>query len=623
MGIVLPEEQFETLLEYLRDRRGFDFTGYKRTSLARRVKRRMQEMQIESPVDYVDYLEVHPEEFIHLFNTNLINVTDFFRDPPDWEYLRKEILPLIFQGKNPSDPVRIWSAGCAAGQEAYTLAMLLAEAHRSDLVSGRIKIYATDVDEEALTQARHGDYGAEEMKSVSEDLRERYFERNDQRYVFRRDLRRAVIFGRHDLVQDAPISHIDLLVCRNTMIYFNRETQQRILNHFRFALNEGGFLFLGKSELLLSRGEAFTPVDQGRRVFTKVSGVRPEPPIRVDETSRLMAAEAARAAAFESARVGQVLVDEKGAVVAANQEARGLFDLSLDDLGRPLEDFELARYKPLLELRSLVDRSYAEGAASLVSEIEWPTADGEDRFMEVQVMPARKQDGEPMGVSITFTDMTHAKDLQDELQLAKKELETAYEELQSTNEELETTNEELQSSNEELETTNEELQSSNEELETINEELQSTNEELRTINDQLRERERELSESGAFAESVLSSLRGGTIVVDTDVRVQVWTRQAEDLWGLRADEVVGQNFLNLDFGLSVEQLGEPIRACLLGRADYQELQLDAVNRRGKAIRCRVTCAPLIGPQGDIRGALLVTEVQQDAATSSKGRKSRS
>jgi two-component system CheB/CheR fusion protein len=118
-------------------------------------------------------------------------------------------------------------------------------------------------------------------------------------------------------------------------------------------------------------------------------------------------------------------------------------------------------------------------------------------------------------------------------------------------------------------------------------------------------------------------LRGGTIVVDTDVRVQVWTRQAEDLWGLRADEVVGQNFLNLDFGLSVEQLGESIRACLLGRADYQELQLDAVNRRGKAIRCRVTCAPLIGPQGDIRGALLVTEVQQDAATSSKGRKSRS
>ncbi len=186
-------------------------------------------------------------------------------------------------------------------------------------------------------------------------------------------------------------------------------------------------------------------------------------------------------------------------------------------------------------------------------------------------------------------------------------METAYEELQSTNEELETTNEELQSANEELETTNEELQSTNEELETMNEELHSTNEELETLNEELHERSTAVNTANDFLASILASLRGGVMVVNQNLLIQAWSAKAEDLWGLRANEVQGKHFLNLDIGLPVEQLRSPIRDCLNSELEYQEVLLEAINRRGKAIFCKVTCTPLVNPSHQIRGVILLME----------------
>ena len=224
--------QFENLLHYLRQNRGFDFTGYKRPSLMRRVTTRAQLLHLDSFADYMDYLEVHPEEFPQLFNTILINVTSFFRDPPAWEYLAREILPGIVREKQSEEPVRVWSAGCASGEEAYTIAILLAETMGVEAFRRRVKIYATDVDEDALNTARQGTYSAKDMQSIEEPLRGKYFEPVNGRYMFRADLRRSVIFGRHDLTQDAPISRLDLLICRNTIMYFNSEVQARILSRF-------------------------------------------------------------------------------------------------------------------------------------------------------------------------------------------------------------------------------------------------------------------------------------------------------------------------------------------------------------------------------------------------------
>ena len=222
-------------------------------------------------------------------------------------------------------------------------------------------------------------------------------------------------------------------------------------------------------------------------------------------------------------------------------------------------------------------------------------------------MPLMDGSGAVMGAAISFADISAAKRLQRELEHANQELETAYEELQSTNEELETTNEELQSTVEELETTNEELQSTNEELETMNEELQSTNEELQTINEELRQRSDELNTVNAFLESILTSLRGGVAVVDAERKVLVWNDKADELWGLRADEAIGRNLLGLDIGLPVERLKQPMRECLNGTLQFIELQVDATNRRGRTIRCRVTCSPLLGPHRDIRGVIVMME----------------
>src|SRR3954464_3113912 len=220
----------------------------------------MDAIGCESYGDYLDYLEVNAEEFEQLFETLLINVTEFFRDPAAWDHLRDDVLPRLLAAKEPGEPVRVWSAGCASGQEAYTCAMVLAELMGVDAYRDRVKIYATDIDDDALRQARLGLYGAKEMESGPEALRERYFERADQRMAFRKDLRRTVIFGRNNLVQDAPISRLDLLVCRNTLMYFNADTQARGLRHFHFALQERGALMLGRSEMMISHRDLFAAI---------------------------------------------------------------------------------------------------------------------------------------------------------------------------------------------------------------------------------------------------------------------------------------------------------------------------------------------------------------------------
>jgi two-component system, chemotaxis family, CheB/CheR fusion protein len=607
------DEHLERLLEHLRRNRGFDFTGYKRASLARRITKRMDDIGIASYADYVDFLEVHPEEFNPLFNTILINVTHFFRDEAAWTYLAGEVLPGLVSRRSPSSVLRVWSAGCASGEEAYTIAMLFAELLGPDQFRDRVKIYGTDLDEEALSKARHASYTSKEVEGVPPALLEKYFDAADGEYVFKKDYRRQVIFGRHDLVQDAPISKVDLLVCRNALMYFNSETQSRILSRFHFALNDGGVLFLGKAETMLSRASTFTPIDLARRISTKV------PRGALDLRDRLMLASQnggednaaahtvtharLREIASDLSPVAEITVDMQGVLVGANERARGLFSLGRDDIGRPLQDLKVS-YRPA-ELRSLIDRAYADRRPFLVRDVEWPTAGGETRWLELQIVPILDPPAGLIGATVSFSDVTGAKRLQGELEHANQELESAYEELQSTNEELETTNEELQSTIEELETTNEELQSTNEELETMNEELQSTNEELSTMNDEVRIRSDEVTELNAFLESVLASLRGAVVVVDPDLRVTAWNPAAQEMWGLRAEEAIGINLMTLDIGLPVEKLKQPLKACVSGAKVSLDLELSCANRRGRQIKCRIAVAPLLGAKGNVRGAILV------------------
>ncbi|MBD2041941.1 CheR family methyltransferase [Microcoleus sp. FACHB-672] len=602
----------ENLLQYLKHSRGIDFTGYKRSSLMRRVNKRIETVGIESYIEYQDYLELHPEEFVHLFNGLLINVTGFFRDRSAWDYIVSNVVPKMIAEKDGGENFRLWSAGCASGEEAYTLAIIMAEAVGFEQFRERVKIFATDIDEEALNQARLGTYCHKEVTGLPKEYLKKYFELIDNRYAFRKDLRRSIIFGRNNLVQDAPISRIDLLTCRNTIMYFNAETQAKILTRFHFALNDGGILFLGKAETLLTHNHSFAPVDLKRRIFTQVQKgnlrdrllllPQAETPDTLDFRSNLVRM---RETAFDAGTSAQVVVDTSGSVVLANERARNLFDLKAKDIGRPLQDLEVS-YRPV-ELRSRIAQVYSECRAIVLKDIEWLQPNSVMHYLDVEITPLSSATGVLLGTSISFSDVSRTKQLQEELQQANQELEMAYEEVQSTNEELETTNEELQSTVEELETTNEELQSTNEELETINEELQSTNEELQTINDELRYRTDELNQANGFLECILTSLRSGVVVVNRDLLIQIWNNKAEDLWGMRSDEVHNEHFLNLDIGLPVGQLRQSIRDCLNAESQMSEIILDATNRRGRMMQCKIVCTPLLNWQKKVDGAILLMD----------------
>jgi two-component system, chemotaxis family, CheB/CheR fusion protein len=596
-----PDITLETLLEFVKETRGFDFTGYKRSTIERRIAKRMATVEVERYDDYLDYLELHGDEFAELFNTLLISTTAFFRDPQTWEYLATEIAPQLLAVRPDDSPIRAWCAGCASGEEPYTVAMVLARVMGDGAFRERVKIYATDVDEEALDLARRGAYMPRQIEDVPPDALERFFERTDQRYVFRKDLRRCVIFGRNDLVQDAPISRIDLLVCRNTLMYFTAETQSQILRRFHFALDDDGYMLVGKSEMLITHTDLFASVELKRRVFRKMitptlrdrvrvmagNAVRGQAPLKKEDL---------REAAFEIGGSAHIVLDHNRALVMANDAARRLFGLSLNDFGRPVQDLELS-YRPV-ELRSHLDSVDRDVRSAEISSVQWRVADSE-RIFDVRLTPLMS-DGLAMGTSIAYIDVTESHRLQDQLMSSKRELEQAYEQLQSTVEELETTNEELQSTNEELETTNEEL-------ETMNEELQSSNVELGTINEELRHRTQEVNDVNAFLETILSTIGLAVAVLDRNSRVQIWNGKARELWGVTPEEAEDQHLLSLDIGLPLDKLRKQLRATLGGDSAREEVVLDATNRRGKPFQCRVTLLPLGSSDGNASGAIMMME----------------
>lgn len=611
---------FVALLEYLKDSRGFDFSAYKQTSLARRIQNRMELLGLTGFAEYQGFLEANPNEFDQLFNAILINVTCFFRDPASWEYVGQQIVPQVIARTPASQPIRVWSAACATGEEAYTLAMVLCEALGEEAFRERVKIYATDADEAALCTARQAIYDEKTVADVPDGLREKYFDRTNGRFVFRKEIRRSVIFGRHDLLQDAPISRVDVLVCRNALMYLTPEGQARVLSRFYFAMNDRSFLFLGRAEMLLTHAHYFTPVELRHRVFQQAPRASMRERIQImgksgrEEGSQLPNYLKLRETAFECDPVPRLVLDATGMLVAVNERARSVFRLAPRDVGRSLRDLDILSHPA--DLAPLIDRACVERTPIIHRTLDWKSNSGENQCYDLYVIPLTDSACQFIGTQIMFQDVSRYKGMSDELQQARLQVSRAMDELESTNEELETTNEELRSSVEELETTNEELQSTNEELETMNEEFQSTNEELEAVNQELRSRSEESSRLNAFLEAILREIRGGVIVLDHELRVLIWNERSEDLWGLRGPEVMGRHFLNLDIGLPADPLRDYIRKIqVVGSAAPAEFTLSATNRRGKSIQCRVNGSSLGGRDKGQGIILMVEEVGSETGGS--------
>jgi two-component system CheB/CheR fusion protein len=359
--------------------------------------------------------------------------------------------------------------------------------------------------------------------------------------------------------------------------------------------------------MLITHGSLFTPHDLQWRVFRRIerSGPRDRIAAGTGVLPRVAPGSARtdlRGEAAALSPVPQIVVDREGVVVDINAGARTAFGLAATDLGRPFQDLEIS-YR-LGDLRSALDRAYAEDEAVDVRGVHRTTASA-DRTYDVRVTPVPGDGERSLGAALTFSDVTALVRLRDDYELARRDLEAAYEELQSTVEELETTNEELQSTNEELETTNEELQSTNEELETTNEELRSSNDELETMNDEQAVRAAELDRVNVLLEAIVGSLGVGIAVVARDVTVEIWNGAALELWGVRQDEAIGRSLLSLDVGLPIDRLAGPLRRAVADDADASDVVLDAIDRRGRAFTCAVRVLPLRSAVQGLRGAIVL------------------
>ncbi|HEY1650933.1 MAG TPA: CheR family methyltransferase [Acidimicrobiales bacterium] len=637
------DEGLEDLLAFVRDARGFDFTGYKRSTVSRRVHRRMQDLGLESIAAYHDVLEADVDEFAALFNTILINLTGFFRDPAAWEHLEAEVLPEIVARHAPDEPIRLWSAGCASGEEPYSLAMAMARLLGLPDAARRVKIYATDIDLDALETARAAVYTDKALGDVPEDYRELYFQPDPQNRgsAVIPTLRRTVVFGRHDLTSDPPISRVDLVSCRNTLMYLNSETKAAVIPRLHYALGNGGYLFLGRAEMILGTGVGrFRPINLKQRIFAAVPQAPQSPlpgeagdgaagyperrpydlhaPVPLSEFGDQRAPSDAE---FEPSLIAELHVNTELIVTGANDAAQDLLAFDAQDLGRPLHELPLAAQP--VDLVTPIQEAIAEGSSRGLGVARYTTAQGDAVDAEVRILPTLDQHQQVVGASITFDDIRATQRLREAYRQVHEELETAYEELQSTNEELVTSNEELQSSYEELETSNEELQSTNEELETTNEELRSSNDELESTNIDLKttteavenlnttlvEANRDLQRYGALHRQVMDHFPAAIVVLNSRLLVTEWNNAADALWGLGEDEVLGEPFFGLELGLPLDVLQAPVRASRGEGAQPASLELVAVDRSGGSFTCRVRVLPI--GTGRERSAMLVMEPYED------------
>lgn len=601
----ISHEDVARLIEKLHQERAMDFRGYKPSSLGRRTARRLEQTNCASIDEYMSLLDRRPEEYIKLIDSILINVTQFLRDPDAWDVLRTDVLPQMLAEKHAGDSVRIWSAGCATGEEAYSLAISLLETAGSRISDYDVKIVATDIDEDAVNIARRATYEDDAVACVPKELLNRYFAKNSH-WTVSRDVRKYVTFGIHNLTKDPPISHVDIIACRNVLIYMNVNLQNQLLGKFHYGLEPGGVLFLGKAESLLTASKMFSPVNEKWRIFRKEAtsgaGRLGTTQQAIGQSTQVSAEEYDLSFAFNESVLryiptGVIAVDQSNIIRLVNSAAEATWGVRAADLlGKSL--LEAEGWSVLQEVLTKVPQVRSQRSEVRIDELDvGGQRGGRQVFVSVSMNPMFDIRGNMLGVVVVSENITN------QIQ-ARRDREAAIEQLQATNEELETTNEELQSTNEELETTNEELQSTNEELETTNEELQSTNEELSTTNDELAARTAELNTVSLYYQSVMENLRSPLVVLSENEVVLNWNAAAEHFYGIAADEATGSNFLDMALPVRVPRTKERLAKVRETLRRYTSRPIKYKTRTGSIGEIIAQFEPLLDSARKYRGAIV-------------------
>src|SRR3984893_5420227 len=558
----VDEEQLRRILGHLKMRTGHDFSKYKRSTVLRRIARRMQVTGTGDLREYYEILREQGDEAQALFGDMLISVTTFFRDHDAFEALRKQVLPALFEGKHPADTIRIWVSGCATGEEAYSISMLLLEEARRHELRPLIQVFGSDLDTRALAIAREGRYPGAIEADVSEERLGQFFAREDDGYRVRQELRDMILFAVHDLLKDPPFSRVDLVSCRNVLIYLDGDLQEQACSTFHYALNAGGFLLLGPSEAADSPPGRFRSIDRSARIYKSMVQSDDKPrllprllgPIGIRDQQGLVGRHvnpsmalneaALHRRAIEKIAPPSILVDGAHRVIHLSENA-GRYMLPS---GGPLSGdvVDLVRPELRFELRSALNRAFEQHLPTLSLPI-MVRFNGAPRRVHLQVKAADASDtaepphatvmfieGEAVDESVVSPDQQQARD--EVVRRLQQELELTQSRLRTVREESETATEELRAANEELQSINEEYRSTSEELETSKEELQSINEELQTVNTELQLKLDAISRAHGDLQNLLAATDFGTLFLDSGLRIKRFTDHVIDLFSITSSD---------------------------------------------------------------------------------------
>jgi two-component system CheB/CheR fusion protein len=578
------ENSIRKIFALIRSSTGHDFSHYKQNTIRRRIERRMAVHQISDIIQYVQYLEQNPTEVDALFKDMLITVTNFFRDPEAFALLDKKVIPAIFEKKSNRSTIRIWVPGCATGEEAYSIAMLFAENAAKLKVDLNVQIFATDIDQDAVEFARQGIYPESIAADVSTARLKRFFIKDDLTYRIKKKIREMVVFATQNLIKDAPFSKLDLVCCRNVLIYMDSILQKRILPLFHYTLNPFGYLFLGTSETIGDLGGSFRVIDVKWKIFQRKNAVAEngtEHPIMplYDTTIEAQKAETPKKQGVPNIRhlaEKTILQNYAPPCVLINDKHEILYfhgsteKFLTPPTGEPTFDLlKMVREEIRYKLSTALHRATRE-KKTITSKGIQVIYNGESILFDIIVRPSAETP-EMTGLMLVIFKSSgpitkpkgKSKETSDDEKIdarilaLEQEVQSTKEYLQTTIEELETSNEELKSTNEELQSTNEELQSTNEELETSREELQSTNEELETVNSELQDKVEQLSRSNDDLNNLLSSTDIGTIFLDMELCIKRFTPNIGRVF----------NLINTDIGRPISDITPKI--------DYPNLTKDA------------------------------------------------
>jgi len=546
----------------LRSVTGHDFALYKQNTIRRRIERRMALHAIDSSDIYVRYLKEHPGEVQLLFKELLIGVTSFFRDPEAYAVLKKEVLPRLFEGKQAGSVFRLWVVACSSGEEAYSLAICLREFLDESRRDCKVQLYSTDIDDEAITFARAGIYPPNIAADVSSERLRRFFVKEESGYRVKKDIREMIVFACQNVIKDPPFTRMDLVSCRNLLIYLESELQNRLLPAFHYALRPGGALVLSPSESIGGHVELFKVLDRKWKIYQALASVASTrtmlataaswsgegggraPEAAGRKEARIDCAEHARRALLQSFAPASVLTDAAGNILYVHGDTGKYLRPAPGQA--TLNVVEMAREGLQLALRGAFHEVAVGGQSALVRDLLVRT-NGDTQGIDLLVRPLAESEAGQKMVLISFRDVALEKSPParrrrrpgETRRVEELERELAYtrENLQGTIEEQQATNEELKSTNEEMQSTNEELQSTNEELETSKEELQSVNEELQTVNAELQAKIEQLAGVQNDMKNLFDSIRIGTVFLDANLAIRRFTREATRLYRLVASDV--------------------------------------------------------------------------------------